>query len=79
MPTLLLLDGYRFFFYSNENNEPAHVHVKKGSGEGKIWLEPVLEIAWMHGFTSREENDVCEIVEKHSVTFKTKWYEYFDK
>ena len=54
MPTLLLLAGYRFFVYSNENNEPGHVHVKKGSGEGKIWLEPTLEIAWMYGFSSRE-------------------------
>ena len=79
MPTLLLLDGYRFFFYSNENNEPAHVHVKKGDGEGKIWLEPDLEIAWMHGFTNREENSIWQIAGEHAVMFKTKWYEYFSK
>lgn len=24
MPTVLRINGYRFFFYSNENNEPAH-------------------------------------------------------
>ena len=39
MPTLLLLNGFRFFFYSNENTEPIHVHVKKGDATGKIWLE----------------------------------------
>ena len=44
MPTILLLEGFRFFFYSNENDEPAHIHVKKGDAEGKIWLEPDLEI-----------------------------------
>lgn len=27
MPTLLSVKGYRFFFYSNENNEPMHVHI----------------------------------------------------
>jgi hypothetical protein len=43
MPKLLLLKGLRFFFYSNENNEPVHVHIMKGSAEGKIWLEPSLE------------------------------------
>jgi hypothetical protein len=26
MPTVLLLNGFRFFFYSNENNEPVHIH-----------------------------------------------------
>jgi len=79
MPTLLLLDGYRFFFYSNENNEPAHVHVRKGDGEGKIWIEPVLEIAWMRGFNSGEENKIRQIASEHIELFKTKWYEYFGK
>jgi len=33
----------------------------------------------MHGFSSREENDIWEIVEKYAITFKAKWYEYFNK
>ena len=77
MPTLLLQDGYRFFFYSNENNEPAHIHVKKGDGEGKIWLEPALRIGWIHGFTNREENAILQIVNNFAEQFKTNWYEYF--
>jgi Domain of unknown function (DUF4160) len=79
MPTILLLEGYRFFFYSNENNEPPHIHVRKGNGEGKIWLEPTLEIAWLHDFTSREENKIWQIASEHLELFKTKWYEYFSK
>ncbi|MBO9684061.1 MAG: DUF4160 domain-containing protein [Flavisolibacter sp.] len=47
MPTLLNEKGFRFFFYSNENSEPIHIHVKKGQAEGKIWLEPTLT---GHGF-----------------------------
>ncbi|WP_143758282.1 MULTISPECIES: DUF4160 domain-containing protein [Enorma] len=27
MPSLFLVGGYRSFFWSNENNEPVHVHV----------------------------------------------------
>jgi hypothetical protein len=38
MPTLLRVEGFRFFFYSNERQEPAHVHVEKGAGEAKLWL-----------------------------------------
>ena len=26
MPTFLILEGYRFFFYSRENGEPPHIH-----------------------------------------------------
>jgi len=40
MPTILRKDGFRFYFYSNENDEPAHIHVEKGDAEGKIWLVP---------------------------------------
>jgi len=79
MPTVLLLNGFRFFFYSNENNEPAHIHVKKGNGEGKIWLEPVSEIVWMYGFNKQEVNEVWEICTNNLQLFKNKWYEYFNK
>jgi hypothetical protein len=38
MPTILRLDGYRFFFFSNENNEPPHIHVEFGDKLAKYWL-----------------------------------------
>ena len=78
MPTLLFIKGLRFSFYSNENNEPVHVHVTKSGAEGKIWLEPVV-FAYMRDFTTAEEKDVAEIILEHSENFKMKWYEYFGK
>ena len=78
MPTLLFIKGFRFFFYSNENNEPSHVHVTKGDAEGKIWLEPVV-FAYLHNFTKAEEKDIIEIMSEHAETLKMKWYEYFRK
>lgn len=39
MPTILRKDGWRFFFYSLENGEPPHVHVRKGDAEAKLWLD----------------------------------------
>lgn len=30
MPTVLYFYGWRFFFYSNEGNEPIHIHAEKG-------------------------------------------------
>ena len=49
MPTLLLVNGFRFFFYSNENDEPIQVHVTKAEAAGKIWLEPEIMIAYLKG------------------------------
>jgi hypothetical protein len=78
VPTLLNEKGLRFFFYSNENSEPIHIHVKKGQAEGKIWLEPTMGVAWLHGFTNAEEKDIIQIVQVNLDFFKSKWNEYFN-
>jgi hypothetical protein len=39
VPTVLFLKGWRFFFHSNEGNEPPHMHVAKAESEGKFWLD----------------------------------------
>lgn len=41
LPSLFTVSGYKVYFWSNENNEPIHVHVSKGkpSPNGtKLWL-----------------------------------------
>ena len=41
MPSLFTVSGYKIYFWSNENNEPIHVHVSKGQpvpNSTKIWL-----------------------------------------
>lgn len=77
MPTLLLLNGIRYFFFSNENNEPIHVHIAKGSAHGKIWLEPSIKLANWKGFNSAEQKEILENVKANYETFKLKWNEYF--
>lgn len=76
MPTLLIFEGFRFFFFSGDRNEPPHVHVKKGAGDGKIWLEPVT-IEYLFDFKVKEEKRILEIVHLHKEEFLRKWYEYF--
>ena len=77
MPTLLLIQGFRFFFYSNEGVEPAHVHVTKGAANGKIWLEPTIAIAYLHNFTNSEVRSIQAIIAQHADDFKNMWYEFF--
>jgi hypothetical protein len=38
MPTILVFEGFRFFFFSNEGFEPPHIHVEKAEGHAKYWL-----------------------------------------
>jgi hypothetical protein len=79
MPTLLRILGYIFSFYSNENNEPPHVHVEKGSAEAKIWLEPEIKPEFFVGFNPTEKKRIMEIVRDNAENFINKWYEYFKK
>ncbi len=51
----------------------------KGDAEGKIWLEPSVEVAYLHGFTRHEEKDITEAVKLNYEKFKQKWNEHFDK
>lgn len=76
MPTILRVLGFRFFFYSDEGNEPPHIHVEKGKGRGKYWLDPVRK-EYMYDFTKQDERKVETIVKNEQETFKKKWYEYF--
>lgn len=77
MPSVFTVKGFRFFFYSNENDEPIHVHVAKGNATGKIWLEPKIKIAYMYKFSAREVSQIMTIVTNKIETIKQKWNEHF--
>jgi len=76
MPTILRKLGFRFFFYSDEGNEPPHIHVEKAEGRGKYWIDPV-EKAYMKNFNKQVEKKAGQIVREEQGYFKKKWYEYF--
>lgn len=38
MPTVFFIGAYRFFFYSEEGGEPAHIYVEEGNKTAKFWL-----------------------------------------
>ncbi len=43
MPTLFVIFGFRFLFYSDDH-EPIHVHVIKDGHEAKYNIEPLEQI-----------------------------------
>ncbi len=77
MPTVFTKNGIRFFFYSNENHEPIHIHMTKGDAHGKCWLEPMYELAYTVGFNSNEINFIENEIKNNIDLIKNKWYEHF--
>jgi len=78
MPTVLRLDGFRFFFYSLDRGEPPHVHVAQGSKAAKYWLDPV-ELASSEGFRAHELNRLRVLVQQHAANFHRQWNEHFSR
>jgi hypothetical protein len=75
VPTVLRAEGFRFFFYSNENDEPPHVHVERGDGTAKFWLEPV-ELAESVGMKSQELKRARELAQQHEATLVAAWRQH---
>ena len=78
MPTVLREEGFRFYFFTADKNEPPHVHVSKGDGSGKIWLKPGLQVQVLAGFKKQEVLKILRIAEKHHQELINKWDEYFE-
>jgi len=74
MPEVLRELGFVFFFYSNEGQEPIHVHVRKAGGFAKFWVEPV-EPDYSQGMKIADIKQAEELIFKHLEEIKLKWYE----
>jgi len=64
MPTVLVIFGWRLFFYSNEGSEPVHIHAEKGDMECKFWLlvnEVEIREAFAYNMTPAETREIKKI------------------
>jgi Domain of unknown function (DUF4160) len=75
MPLALRKGAYRFRFYSNENREPPHVHVRRENREAKFWLDPVA-LQDNGGFAAHEVNRILRIIQDHRELLLEKWHEH---
>lgn len=76
MPTVLRVKGYRFFFFSNEMNEPTHIHVEFAEKYAKFWLEPVV-LAGNIGFGPSELTEIRKIIVENRRTIRERRNEHF--
>ncbi|MBU2446436.1 MAG: DUF4160 domain-containing protein [Bacteroidetes bacterium] len=75
MPTILRIGPYRFHFYSDERNEPPHIHVATTDGECKFWLEPV-QLARNKGLPPHMLREIERLIFEHLEFLKEKYNEY---
>jgi hypothetical protein len=82
MPTVLIVSGWRFFFYANERNEPVHVHCQKAGAEAKYWLNfdsfDVLE-AHAYNMSPADKRTVRRIIFDHFDYLVEQWREFQER
>jgi hypothetical protein len=78
MPVVFRHEGYRFYFYSHEPNEPPHVHIDRAEATAKLWLEPVA-LASNAGFSPRELGLLLRMTRDHQQILLESWYGFFGR
>ena len=83
VPNLFRVGGYLVYFWSNENNEPIHVHVSIGKpipNATKIWLTKAGRCIVANNRSKIPQNDLSELLEIISAQFFmicAQWREHF--
>lgn len=76
MPTLLILFGLRFHFYSREH-EPIHVHIEKQGASAKFEIEEDIKLVYNKGLKTQELRLAESILEENKENFIRAWKEMF--
>jgi hypothetical protein len=76
MPKIDIPGPYRFHFFSDEGNEPPHVHIKREKAICKFWLDP-LSLAENHGFAAHELTKIEKLIVEHRTQIEAAWHEHF--
>ena len=76
MPRALAISGYIFYFFAADCKERMHMHVKKGDGNGKIWIKPEIEVFYLKGFKQKEKRQMLKLVEENRSQLIKYWNGY---
>jgi len=76
MPTVMKLGSYRFHFYSDEGNEPPHIHVETPDGECKFWFDPI-RLARNKGVSPQNIRQIERKIFEYRDLLEDKFHEYF--
>lgn len=82
MPTILLISGWRFYFWANEGKEPIHIHAEKGDMECKYWLDVEnfeIKEAFSYNISPQSNREVKKIIYEHFEYIVTEWIKFFER
>ena len=75
--------GYKIYFWSNENNEPIHVHISKGKltqNSTKVWLTKAGGCILANNksrIPNSDLNKLLSIISRHYFLIISKWKAYY--
>ena len=70
------IEGYEFFFYSNEGFEEPHVHVYIDGYQLKFWLTDVVLATQNYQVGAHKINRIAKVIQRHRNTFLGFWHDY---
>ena len=77
MPTLFILFGFKFMFYSNDHS-PIHIHAVRGEANAKFNILPDVVLIENHGMKPAELKLVESIVEENKEIIIERWNTFFN-
>ncbi len=78
MPKVFSEGPYVFRFFSNEGDEPPHVHVIYDRDMAKFWLNPdPVELARNYGIAQHRLTRVQSLVQQHRTRLLEAWHDHF--
>lgn len=75
-PKVHVEDGFQFWFWSNEQGEPPHIHVFKGGASAKWWLDPLVEDR-SSGFNPSQRARIRSILREQQSAILERWHGTF--
>jgi len=79
MPTIVIVNGWRLFFYANEGREPMHVHARKGGMECKYWIHIAsgnVTEAFAFGLGPKDRREIRQIILDNLAVLETAWRKF---
>jgi hypothetical protein len=71
------IEGFKFSFWSNENDEPIHIHVFKGGAAAKFWIQSEIRLGWNKGFKIAQLRGILRILEEQQDAIQEAWKNHF--
>lgn len=82
MPTVLFKNGWRFFFFANEGNEPVHIHVMKAEKSCKFFLDEdqiELKLSSQKNMKGKDLKEVKEIIYENFNYIVESWKKFHNE